>query len=244
MFARAASEGFFIEAVVLEPVQGEGAPGRMVERSFYDLARKLTQDNDALLIVDSVQAGIRGQGTLSIVDYPGFQDAGAPDVETWSKALNAGQYPLSVLGMNQRAADLYVTGIYGNTMTTNPRALRVAVRVLESITPELRSNIRDRGAELVAMLEQLQSEYPWLIKEVEGAGLLCCAELDPAVSVVGHDCVEVRCRLAGLGVIHGGKNALRFTPHFNLSSAEIELIAELLREVFDGLARPDQEGPA
>ena len=52
-----------------------------------------------------------GQGCLSVVDYEGFQDAEVPDLETWSKALNAGQYPLSVLGLSERAAELYVVGI-------------------------------------------------------------------------------------------------------------------------------------
>ena len=51
-------------------------------------------------MVDSIQAGLRAHGTLSIVDYPGFEDAESPDIEAYSKALNAGQYPLSVLAMN------------------------------------------------------------------------------------------------------------------------------------------------
>ncbi len=106
----------------------------------------------------SIQAGIRGQGTLSVVDYEGFADCEAPDLETWSKAMNAGQYPLSVLGMNKRASDMYVTGIYGNTMTTNPRALETAVAVLDSITPELRTNIRDRGVEFVEKFHQIDKK--------------------------------------------------------------------------------------
>ena len=65
-------------------------------------------------------------------DYDGFQDCEAPDLETWSKAVNAGQYPFSVLGMNSRASEIYVTGIYGNTMTTNPRALETASAFLTS----------------------------------------------------------------------------------------------------------------
>jgi len=77
-------------------------------------------------------------------------------LEAWSKALNAGQYPLSVLGMNKRASELYVVGIYGNTMTTNPRALETAVAVLDNITPELRTNIRERGKEMVEKLKALQ----------------------------------------------------------------------------------------
>ena len=172
VFALADEEGFFIEMMAIEPVQGEGNPGQCVTREFYDAARKLTLEHGSLLLVDSIQAGIRGQGTLSVIDYPGFEDCEVPDLETWSKALNAGQYPLSVLGMGPRAAELYVVGIYGNTMTTNPRALETAIAVLDRITPELRQNIRDRGAELVEKLEELATEFPDVVLKVQGSGLL------------------------------------------------------------------------
>ena len=114
---------------------GEGNPGQAISADFYARARELTQEHGSLLLIDSIQAGLRAHGVLSIVDYPGFQDLPAPDMETYSKALNAGQYPLSVLAMNQRAADLYRTGIYGNTMTSNPRALDVAAAVFDQLTP-------------------------------------------------------------------------------------------------------------
>ena len=234
MFKRADDEGFFIEMMALEPVQGEGSPGRCVDRAFYDEARRLTNEHGSMLMVDSVQAGLRGQGCLSVVDYQGFEDAEAPDLEAWSKALNAGQYPLSVLGMNKRASELYVVGIYGNTMTTNPRALETAVAVLDHITPELRVNIRDRGAEMVDKLKALQEQYPTEILEVQGTGLLVCAELDPErFQVVGFDMVEVWCRKHGLGVIHGGVNALRYTPNFNITSEEVDLVVDLTRQAIE-----------
>ena len=215
----------------IEPVQGDGNPGQCVDRDFYDEARRLTNENGSMLIVDSIQAGIRGQGTLSVVDYEGFQDAEAPDLETWSKALNAGQYPLSVLGLNERAAELYVVGIYGNTMTTNPRALETAVAVLEQITPELRQNIRDRGKEFVEKLNALAEELPGTITKVQGTGLLISAELEPSLmQVVGFDDVEVWCRKQGLGVIHGGINALRYTPHFNITTEEVDLVIDITRD--------------
>jgi len=233
-FAEAEANNVFIELLAIEPVQGEGNPGQCVSRAFYDEARKLTLEHGSMLLVDSIQAGIRGQGTLSVVDYEGFQDCEAPDLETWSKAMNAGQYPLSVLGMNARAASLYVTGIYGNTMTTNPRALETAVAVLDSITPALRQNIRDRGEEFVEKFTALQKEYPEVITKVQGTGLLCSAELEPThFPVVGMDAVEPWCRRRGLGVIHGGENALRFTPHFNITSMEIDLIVAVVREAIE-----------
>jgi acetylornithine/succinyldiaminopimelate/putrescine aminotransferase len=230
-FDQAAKENVFIELLAIEPVQGEGNPGQCVSREFYDAARRLTLEHDSMLLVDSIQAGIRGQGTLSVVDYQGFEDSDAPDLETWSKAMNAGQYPLSVLGMNKRASDLYVTGIYGNTMTTNPRALETAVAVLDGITPELRTNIRERGVEFVEKFSALQKEFPHVITKVQGTGLLCSAELEPnQFPVVGMEAVEPWCRRRGLGVIHGGQNALRFTPHFNITSKEIDLIVGIVRE--------------
>ncbi|MCH1527170.1 MAG: aminotransferase class III-fold pyridoxal phosphate-dependent enzyme [Candidatus Poseidoniaceae archaeon] len=230
-FSMAETNGYFIESMSIEPVQGEGNPGQCIDRDFYDEARRLTNENGSMLIIDSIQAGIRGQGTLSIVDYAGFQDAEAPDLETWSKALNAGQYPLSVLGLNERAAELYVVGIYGNTMTTNPRALETAVAVLERITPELRRNIRDRGVEFVDKLNALAEELPGTITKVQGTGLLISAELEPTkMKVVGFDDVEVWCRKHGLGVIHGGMNALRYTPHFNITSEEVDLVINITRD--------------
>jgi acetylornithine/succinyldiaminopimelate/putrescine aminotransferase len=157
-FSKADSDGHFIELMAVEPVMGEGNPGLCLTRDFYDEARKLCSANGTLLLVDSIQAGLRGQGCLSIVDYSGFEDCEVPDMETWSKALNAGQYPLSVVGLSEKAANLYAVGIYGNTMTTNPRALETAVSVLDKITPELRNNIVDRGLEFVDKLNIL-SDY-------------------------------------------------------------------------------------
>ena len=162
-------------------------------------------------------------------------------METWSKALSAGQYPLSVVGLSQRAADSYVVGVYGNTMTTNPRALETAIAVLNRITQELRSNIRDRGSEFKRKLEDLMERYPGKITDVQGTGLLLCAELEPqALPVVGFGGVEEWCRRNGLGVIHGGTNALRFTPHFAITSEEIDMIVEIIGQALDHFSLIDQ----
>jgi len=229
-FARARREGWFVEAVFLEPVMGEGNPGLAISREFYDTARALSRENDCLLVVDSIQAGLRAHGCLSIVDYPGFEDADPPDVEAYSKALNAGQFPLSVLALTASTAALYRTGVYGNTMTTNPRALEVARAVLESVTPALRANVRERGAELLAKLRQLAESTNGAITRVQGTGLLVSAELAAPLRSHGKGSVEERMRLQGIGVIHGGKNALRYTPHFAITSEEIDLIVEGTRE--------------
>ncbi|HXS03255.1 MAG TPA: aminotransferase class III-fold pyridoxal phosphate-dependent enzyme, partial [Rhodanobacter sp.] len=81
-FADADKHGWFIEAMFLEPVMGEGDPGRAVTTEFYRAARALTESHGSLLLVDSIQAGLRAHGVLSITDYPGFEKLPAPDMET------------------------------------------------------------------------------------------------------------------------------------------------------------------
>jgi acetylornithine/succinyldiaminopimelate/putrescine aminotransferase len=229
VFADAERNGWFIEAMFLEPVMGEGDPGRAVPPAFYKAARELTKAHGALLLVDSIQAGLRAHGVLSIVDYPGFEGIEAPDMETYSKALNAGQYPLSVLAVTEHAAGLYRKGVYGNTMTTNPRALDVACAVLEQITPQLRANIRERGQQAIAMLESLKAELGGLITKVQGTGLLFSCELDPQFKGYGIGSTEEWLRERGMGVIHGGANSLRFTPHFAIGEDELKLMVDLVR---------------
>jgi acetylornithine/succinyldiaminopimelate/putrescine aminotransferase len=230
VFADADANGWFIEAMFLEPVMGEGDPGRAVPPAFYAAARELTKAHGTLLLVDSIQAGLRAHGVLSIVDYPGFENMEAPDMETYSKALNGGQYPLSVLAVNERAAALYRKGVYGNTMTTNPRALDIAATVLGALTPELRANIRAKGQLFLDKLNQLKDELGGRITKVQGTGLLFSCELDASYKCYGVGSTEEWLRERGLGVIHGGTNSLRFTPHFNISGEEVELIVSSVRE--------------
>lgn len=227
-FAQAEKDQVFIESILMEPVMGEGNPGQAVTPEFYRAARELATQHGAMLIVDSIQAGFRGQGTLSILDYPGFQNEQAPDMETYSKALNAGQYPLSIVAMNDRASATYTPGIYGNTMTTNPRALEVAIEVLDGFTDTVRQNIRAQGEAFVAGFDKLAEKHPGKVLGTNGTGLLCAIELDPSYPVVGFNGVETHLRKLGIGVIHGGKNALRFTPHFNITKAEVDMVIDAI----------------
>ena len=203
VFADAESKGWFVEAVFLEPVMGEGDPGRSVPPAFYAAARELTRSHGSLFLVDSIQAGLRAHGVLSIVDYPGFEGLDAPDMETYSKALNAAQYPLSVLAQ---------------------------------LSPQLRDNIRARGVEAVEKLEKLKSELGGLITKVQGTGLLFSCELAPQFKCYGAGSTEEWLRQRGLNVIHGGANSLRFTPHFNLDSEELDLLVRMVGQAL-------REGP-
>lgn len=236
-FEEAERDNVFFEAMYIEPVMGEGEPGKAVSREYYDLARELTSENGTMFIVDSIQAAIRAQGCLSIIDYPGFEGCDPPDCETYSKALNAGQYPLSVVALTDEFAEIYEPGVYGNTMTTNPRALEVGCAVLENITDEIRNNIRERGTEFCRKLEQLSEEFPGAITSISGTGLIINAELNPdKYSVVAEKGFEYYLRTHGIEMIHGGHNGIRFTPHFAVTTEEVDLIIDTIRKGLAELA--------
>ena len=42
-------------------------------------------------------------------------------------------------------------------------------------------------------------------------------------------------RIRGINVIHGGENSLRYTPHFRLTSEEIQRVRRLTSELAQNL---------
>ena len=54
------------------------------------------------------------------------------------------------------------------------------------------------------------------------------ANINKSIPVWGENSLETTLRLNGLNVIHGGDNALRFTPYFKINEEEIDLVKQIL----------------
>ena len=63
----------------------------------------------------------------------------------------------------------------------------------------------------------------------QGTGLLLSCELDDRYKIYGADSTEDYLRKIGLAVIHGGAHSLRYTPVFDISAKEVDLIVELTK---------------
>ena len=59
-----------------------------------------------------------------------------------------------------------------------------------------------------------------------------CAEGDTSsiYKTYGANSTEDYLRKKGLGVIHGGKHSIRYTPVFDISTKEVDLIVELTKD--------------
>ena len=116
-------------------------------------------------------------------------------------------------------------------MTSNPRALDVAMATLSQITPEVQRNITRQGKYFLGSLKRLEMKYDF-VDGINGTGLLMSLFLNEEYSNID---VEMDLRRRGLGVIHGGGNSIRFTPWFLVTDEEIDMVCEILDEYFDEL---------
>ena len=106
----------------------------------------------------------------------------------------------------------------------------VGTAVLEMVTEEVRNNIVQRGEEFKTKLESLVSDLDGEIANIQDTGLLFSCELNSSYKAYGTQSLEEYMRMNGIGVIHGGENSLRFPPHFNISSMEVDLVVDRIRD--------------
>lgn len=162
-------------AVILEPVQGEG--GIIVPPAGYlREVKEICEKKGALLIADEVQTGIGRTGEWFGVNHDGV----TPDLMACAKALGGGVMPIgAILGTPRAWAGLIEAPfLHTSTFGGNQLACAAGVAAIKAIKEEdmLRRG-REAGAYLKAGLEAIAAEYPSVIKEVRGRGMMIGIEL-------------------------------------------------------------------
>ncbi len=195
-----------VALVLLEPVLGEGGVIPL-EPDFVAAAAEIAAESGALLCADEIQTGVGRTGTFLASEQLGLQ----PDLVTLAKGLGNG-LPIGALLVADRVLGGFSAGDHGSTFGGNPVCCAAACAVVEAIDDDLLSNVRDRGAELVAGLAAMPG-----VTGVRGKGLLLGAMLDRPVAPVVDSC-----RDRGLLVLSAGQDVLRLTPPLVLGPAEVE----------------------
>lgn len=163
-------------AFIVEPVQGEG--GIVVPPLGYLRAARAACDAaGALLIVDEVQTGLGRCGLLFACDRDGV----TPDVLVLAKGLSGGIVPIgafvarpSVWKTAYAKAPLAHTSTFGG----NPLACAAALAALDVLRDEeLVANARVQGERLLAGVRSIAADFPRVVREARGLGLLVGMEL-------------------------------------------------------------------
>ncbi|MEG3939285.1 MULTISPECIES: aspartate aminotransferase family protein [unclassified Microcoleus] len=204
-----------VAAIMLEALQGEGGvrPGDI---AYFQRIREICDEKGILLILDEVQVGMGRSGK-----YWGYENLGIePDIFTSAKGLGGG-IPIGAM-LCKSFCDVFEPGSHASTFGGNPFVCAVALCVCETLEREnILENVQQRGEQLKAGLNKLAAEYPHLIAEVRGWGLIVGLELQADIELTSADIVKSAIA-AGVLLVPAGPKVLRFVPPLIVSAAEVD----------------------
>lgn len=204
-----------VAAILLEPLQGEGGvrPG---DRQYFQRVRQICDEKGILLILDEVQVGMGRSGY-----YWGHEALGIePDIFTSAKGLGGG-IPIGAM-LCKSSCDVFQPGDHASTFGGNPFACGVALAVCETLEKDnLLANVQERGEQLRAGLRAIAQDYPTLIDEVRGWGLINGLVLKQDAAHTAIDVVKAA-MVEHLLVVPAGPQVVRYVPPLIISAAEID----------------------
>ncbi|MDR2723077.1 MAG: acetylornithine transaminase [Cellulomonadaceae bacterium] len=168
-----------VAALFVEPIQGE-AGVRPLPPGYLALARHLTTQAGALLVLDEVQTGVGRTGAWFAHQLDHLGQGIQPDAMTLAKGLGGG-FPIgAVIAFGPQAACLLGRGQHGTTFGGNPVAAASGLAVLAAIDRrQLMKNAVTVGHYLRTSIEKAANP---LIDSVRGEGLLLAVQLTQPVA--------------------------------------------------------------
>ncbi len=231
--ARAAFEAHphDIACFIAEPIQGEGGD-RHFRPEFFAAMRELCDEFDALLIFDEVQTGCGITGTAWA-----YQQLGVlPDVVAFGKktqvcGVMAGTR-VDEVSDNVFRTSSRINSTWGGNLVDMVRARRI----LEVIERDgLFDNAAQRGRHLRDGLAGLAVEFPGLVRDVRGRGLMCAFSMPSARQ---RDELLAKLWECGVIMLGCGTDSVRFRPALTVTDDEIDAALTAVAAVLRTMAAP------
>jgi 4-aminobutyrate aminotransferase len=215
-----------VAAIVVEPIQGEG--GYVVpEDGFMQGLRRICDEHGILLIADEVQCGAGRTGKMWAIQNWDVE----PDILATAKGIASGM-TLGAFIARDSLMTKWGPGAHGTTYGGNPVACAASLATIKLLEGGLMANAVARGAELMAGLRRLQAQFPSVITDVRGIGLMIGVEFDTHEHSAA---VEWAAFQRGLLTLECGHSVIRIAPPLVLTEAEaavgLELFGEAVAEV-------------
>jgi L-lysine 6-transaminase len=197
----------------MEPIQGEGGDNHF-RPEFVRAMRQLCDENDMLLIFDEVQAGVGITGKMWSFQHFGVE----PDMFCFGKKTQvcgfASNDRIMELAENVFTVSSRINSTWGGNLVDMVRAQRY----FEIIDEEnLVENTARVGDYFLGELRRFQEEFPQLVSNVRGRGLMAAFDL-PSGDV--RDKALEAFMAFDVMVLSSGHRSARFRPPLNLSMDE------------------------
>ena len=208
-------------ALMIEPIQGEGGIN-IALKEYWQQVTNLCQEKSLLLILDEVQTGIGRTGKMFA--YQNYDLS--PDIITLAKALGGG-FPIGGMIVKEKYADVLVPGTHASTFGGNPLACAAAIAAIETIEKKhLLARTEKLGKYFRKQLQKLKKEFPQLVKEIRGQGMMWGLELNIPGADIVNECLE-----NGLLINCTQNTTIRFLPALTVTKQQLKAGIEILREV-------------
>jgi acetylornithine/N-succinyldiaminopimelate aminotransferase len=218
-----------VAAIMLEALQGEGGvrPG---DRAYFQRVRQICDEKGILLILDEVQVGMGRTG-----HYWGYENLGVePDIFTSAKGLGGG-IPIGAT-LCKSFCDVFQPGDHASTYGGNPFVCGVALQVCKTLEREnLLANVQARGEQLREGLRAIAAQYPAIVAEVRGWGLINGLVLHSDVELTSINVVK-QAMEKGLLLVPAGPKVIRFVPPLIVSAAEVDEALKVVAEAMTHLS--------
>jgi len=208
-------------AIMVETIMGEGGIKVIPDYCLQGL-RKLCNKKKILLILDEVQCGIGRTGKFFAFEYAGI----TPDIAPIAKGIGGG-FPIGACLMTKKVASCMGPGSHGSTFGGNPLAMSIGNAVLDEILKKnFLKNVGTISKYFYGELNKLQSEFPDIIKEVRGLGLLIGIKITPDQNLFVKKLLDNK-----LLTIRAAENVIRLLPPLNIKKENIDEAIVILRKV-------------
>jgi L-lysine 6-transaminase len=202
-----------IAAFIMEPIQGEGGDNHF-RPEFFRAMRQLCDENDMVLIFDEVQSGVGITGKMWSFQHYGIE----PDMFCFGKKTQVCGFVSNdrIFDIDDNVFQLSsrINSTWGGNLTDMVRAQRY----FEVIDEErLVDNAARVGAYFLGELERFSVEFPNVVSNVRGRGLMVAMDL-PSGDV--RDAALKAFMANDVMVLASGHRSARFRPPLNLSMDE------------------------
>ncbi|MDC1129313.1 aspartate aminotransferase family protein [Candidatus Pelagibacter sp.] len=208
-------------AVMVETIMGEGGIKVIPDWCLKEL-RKICNEKKILLILDEVQCGIGRSGNFFAFESSKVK----PDIVPIAKGIGGG-FPLGAVLMNKRVASGMTAGTHGSTFGGNPLAMSVGNAVLDQIFEKgFLVNVKKVSKYFHTELNKLKRDFPKIIKEVRGVGLLIGLQLHNDQTKFIQKLMDNK-----LLTIRAAENVIRILPPLNVKKQEIDMAIKIIKKV-------------
>ncbi|MDC0396279.1 aspartate aminotransferase family protein [Candidatus Pelagibacter sp.] len=207
-------------AIMVETIMGEGGIKVIPDWCLKEL-RKICNKKKILLILDEVQCGVGRSGNFFAFESSKIK----PDIVPIAKGIGGG-FPLGAVLMNKKVASGMTAGTHGSTFGGNPLAMSVGNAVLDQIFKKgFLTNVKKISKYFHSELNKLMKEFPKVIKDVRGVGLLIGLQMHNDQTKFIKKLMDNK-----LLTIRAAENVIRILPPLNVKKKEIDIAITIIKK--------------